>query len=169
MTASNSTPPELSTPRPDESTPADEMTMLRGWLVHLRGTAMYKLHGLDDEQLRWKPAPTANSLGGIAMHLAYCEQLWLRIVFAAQTPSRPDDTFAVPDGWSADDVIAFYWNEIAECDAVLDTAESLDERSAASIRPTTLRWIVTHLVEEIARHAGHMDITRELIDGLTGR
>ncbi|MEY2424219.1 MAG: hypothetical protein QOI95_4286 [Acidimicrobiaceae bacterium] len=168
MTASN-TPPQLSVPRPDEATPADEMTMLRGWLTHLRGSALYKVEGLDGDQLRWKPTPTANSLGGIVMHLGYCEQLWVRIVFAAQTPVRPPDTFAVPDGWTVIDVVSFYREEIAAADAVLDAAESLDQASAATIRPTTLRWIVVHLIDEIARHAGHMDITRELIDGQTGR
>src|SRR4029077_9772543 len=93
--------PTLHVSRPDESAPADEMTMVRGWLDHLRG-GVYKLEGLDAEHLRWRPTPTANSLGGIVMHLGYAERL-------------------------------------------------------------------THLVEEIARHAGHMDITRELIDGRTGR
>lgn len=145
--------------------------MLRGWLTHLRGSAVYKLEGLDDNQLRWKPSATANSLGGIVMHLGYCERLWVRIIFAGEsldlTPAR--EQFVVPDGWSVDDVVAFYETETATTDAVLESAESLDLPSAASVRPTTLRWIVTHLVEEIARHAGHMDITRELIDGQIGR
>ncbi|MEY2448624.1 MAG: hypothetical protein QOH79_2100 [Acidimicrobiaceae bacterium] len=165
----NTVPPALHVPRPDEGTAADEMTMLRGWLTHLRGSAIYKLEGLDDEQLRWKPTPTANSLGGIVMHLGHCEQLWVRIIFAAQTPERPIDTFAVPEGWTAADVVAFYEAEMGAADAVLDAAESLDQPSAAAVRPTTLRWVVTHLVEETARHVGHMDITRELVDGRTGR
>jgi hypothetical protein len=78
-------------------------------------------------------------------------------------------TFVLPDGWSVDDVVAFYRAETAAADAVLDRATSFDVASAADFRPTTLRWIVTHLIEEIARHAGHMDITRELLDGRTGR
>ena len=52
-------PPELRVPRPDESTPADEMTMARGWLTHLRESAIFKLEHLDYEQLRWAPTPTA--------------------------------------------------------------------------------------------------------------
>jgi uncharacterized damage-inducible protein DinB len=169
MTVPNNVPPALHVPRPDESTPADEMTMLRGWLTHLRSSAIYKLEDLDADQLRWKPSPTANSLGGIGMHLAYCEQLWVRVVFAAESLERPLDTFAVPEGWTAEQVVAFYEDEIAAVDAILDAAPSLDQASAAAMRPTTLRWIVTHLVEETARHAGHMDITRELLDGRVGR
>ena len=77
--------------------------------------------------------------------------------------------FELPDGWSVDDVVAFYRAETAAADAVLDRAGSFDLASRASIRPTTLRWVMTHLIEEPARHAGHMDITRELLDGKTGR
>ena len=168
-------PPALSVPRPDEAIAADEMTMLRGWLSHLRGSAIHKLDGLSEEQIRWKPAPTANSLGGIQVHLGYGERLWYRVVFAGEemdmswAEDRYASTFDVPEGWSADDVIAFYRSESALADAEIDRAVSLDQRSAGAIRPTTLRWILTHQIEEIARHAGHMDITRELIDGQTGR
>jgi len=166
-------PPLLHVPRPPEAEAADEMTMARGWLTHLRESAVYKVEGLTDEHLRWRPpgAPAANSLGGIVMHLGFGERQWLRLIFAGEdmdTSWRPH-TFEVPDGWSADDVIAFYRAETALADAVLDRARSFDEPSRAAIRPTTLRWIVTHLIEEIARHCGHMDITRELLDGLVGR
>ena len=168
-------PPKLQVPRPDESSAADEMTMLRGWLGHLRGSAIFKLDGLDDDQLRWRPTPAANSLGGIVVHLGYAERFWLRVVFAGEEIdiSWTDDgyapTFVVPDGWSVDDVVAFYRSETAATDAVLDGAASLDLPSRGTLRPTTLRWIVTHLVEELARHVGHIDITRELLDGRTGR
>lgn len=163
--------PELRVPRPDESTPADEPTMARGWLVHLRESAIFKLEGLDNEQLRWQPSPTANSLGGIVMHLGYAERQWLRAIFAGEDMdmSWRGQTFVVPRGWSGDDVIAFYRAETAASDAVLAAATSFDLHSRAEFRPTTLRWIVVHLVEETARHVGHMDITRELLDGRTGR
>jgi Protein of unknown function (DUF664) len=74
----------LRVPRPDESALLDEMTMLRAWLEHLRGSAEYKLEGLDYEQLRWKPGPTANSLGGIVMHMGYGERMWIQVVFAGE-------------------------------------------------------------------------------------
>ena len=171
MTQPASVPPAMHTPRPEEAAPADEAAMARGWLDHLRGSVLYKLEGLDDEQLRWRPAPSANSLGGIAVHLGYCERLWVRAIFAAEPMdlSFRAHMFDVPDGWTAGDVAGFYRAETAATDAVLDAAGSYDEPSAADFRPTTLRWIVGHLIEETARHAGHMDITRELIDGSTGR
>jgi len=165
------TPPQLHVGRPDEETPADEVTMARGWLQHLRDSALHKIEGLDDGQLRWAPAPTANSLGAIVMHLGYCERLWVRLFFAgeAMDQSWRAHMFELPEGWSVDDVAAFYRQETAGADAVLDAATSFDLPTASTARPTTLRWIVFHLIEETARHVGHMDITRELLDGSTGR
>lgn len=167
--------PNLTVPRPDESAPADELSMLRGWLDHLRGGVFHKLADLDDDQLRWRPAPTANSLGGIAMHLGHGGRLWLRVVFAGEamdmgwTADRYAPTFVVPDGWSVEDVVAFCRAEWAADDAVLDAVDSMDLPSRGAIRPTTIRWILDHMLEEMARHLGHMDITRELLDGRTGR
>jgi uncharacterized damage-inducible protein DinB len=164
-------PPALAVPRPDEATPADEMTMARAWLHHLREGAIYKLAHLDADQLRWKPTPDANSLGAIVVHLGYAERLWLRAIFASEPMDMTwrQHMFELPDGWSVAEVVAFYRAETAAADAVLDAATSFDLPSRAPIRPTTLRWVVDHLLEEIARHLGHMDITRELLDGRIGR
>jgi uncharacterized damage-inducible protein DinB len=167
----NEQPPTLAVPRPDEATPADEITMARAWLTHLRASAIYKLEDLDDAQLRWRPAPTANSLGAIAVHLGYAERLWFRAIFAGEQMEMTwrAHMFTLPDGWSRADVIKFYRAEIAAADAVLDAESSFDAPSRGPMRPTTLRWVVDHMIEEIARHCGHMDITRELLDGRTGR
>jgi uncharacterized damage-inducible protein DinB len=164
-------PPSLSIPRPDEAAPADEMAMARNWLQYLRDCAVFKLQDLDDDQLRWRPAPTANSLGIIVVHLGFAERLWLRAIFAGEPMDMGwrAHMFELPDGWSLDQVVAFYRAETAAADAVLDAAGSFDEPSRAGFRSTTLRWAVVHLIEETARHLGHMDITRELIDGRTGR
>ncbi len=165
------TPPTLHVPRPDEATPADEMTMARGWLEHLREGAIYKIEGLDDQQLRWRPAPTANSLGQIVVHLGYAERLWFRAIFAGESMDMTwrRHMFDLPDDWSVDEVVAFYRTETDAADAVLDDASSFDLPSRGELRPTTLRWAMTHMIEETARHLGHMDITRELLDGQVGR
>ena len=165
------TPPKLSVPRPEESVPLDEMPMARAWLQHLRDSAIFKLDGLDAAQLRWRPVPTANSLGVIVVHLGYAERLWIRAIFAGEPMDMTWRThmFELPDGWGHDEIVAFYREESALVDAVLDGAGSFDQPSAGDLRPTTLRWAVLHLIEETARHAGHMDITRELLDGSTGR
>jgi uncharacterized damage-inducible protein DinB len=145
--------------------------MARAWLVHLRESAIFKLDGLDDDQLRWAPTPTANALGAIVVHLGFAERLWLRAIFAGEAMDMGwrQRMFEVPDDWSGADVVAFYRAETAAGDAVLDAADSFDLVSRGAQRPTTLRWVVMHLIEETARHVGHMDITRELLDGRTGR
>jgi uncharacterized damage-inducible protein DinB len=164
--------PELRVTRPEEATPLDEVTMARAWLQHLRDSAIFKVEGLDARQLRWRPAPSANSLGVIVVHLGYAERLWIRAIFAGEPMDMEwrnhmfDD---LPEEWSVDDVVSFYRTASSAVDAVLDGATSFDLPSAASFRPTTLRWAVLHLIEETARHAGHMDITRELLDGGVGR
>ncbi|HEX3795857.1 MAG TPA: DinB family protein [Acidimicrobiales bacterium] len=164
-------PPILAVPRPEESAPADEMTMARGWLTHLREGAIYKLSDLDEEQLRWRPTPAANSLGQIVFHLGLSERLWFRAVYAGEPMDMEwrGHMFDLPDGWNRSDLEAFYREETAASDRVLDAAFSFDLASSGPLRPTTLRWVVFHVIEETARHAGHMDITRELIDGMTGR
>ena len=83
--------------------------------------------------------------------------------------ARRPNTFELPEGWGAADAVAFYRAESALADAVLDQAPSFDSPSRGDFRPTTLRWAVFHLLEEAARHVGHMDITRELLDGSVGR
>jgi uncharacterized damage-inducible protein DinB len=147
------------------------MAMARAWLNHLRESAIFKLEDLNDEQLRWTPTATANSLGTIVVHLGFAERLWVRAIFAGESMDMAwrAHMFELAAGWSVDEVVTFYRGETAAADTVLDGATSLDAPSAADIRRTTLRWVVTHLIEETARHVGHMDITRELLDGRTGR
>lgn len=150
--------------------------MLVGWLNHLRQSASRKLDGLSDEQLRWRPSPTANSVGGILQHLAYGERYMFRIVFAGQRiefdfamDGAISDTELGPNA-TVESVQAFYARETALADGATVGAD-LESWSKAPYlgKPTTLRWLFTHMIEETARHAGHLDITRELIDGKTGR
>ena len=176
MAAADENPPPLLTPRPASDAAADERTTLLGWLDHLRKSASRKLDGLNDEQLRWRPAPTANCIGGIVQHLGYGERYMFRIVFAGEnvpfdfaSDGAASDTELGPAA-TAKSVQEFYARESALADTAIAGA-SLDSWSRAAYlgSPTTLRWLVTHMIEETARHAGHLDITRELIDGSTGR
>ena len=145
--------------------------MARAWLQHLRESAIFKVEGLDPTQLRWQPSPMANSLGVIVVHLGYAERLWLRAICAGEQMDMAwrAHMFELPEGWGVEDAVAFYREESKRADAVLDRAASFDLASRGDFRPTTLRWAVYHLIEETARHVGHMDITRELLDGSVGR
>jgi hypothetical protein len=145
--------------------------MARGWLQHLRDSAIFKVEGLDSAQLRWQPAPAANSLGVLVVHLGYTERLWLRAICAGEEMDMAwrAHMFELPEGWGVVEAVAFYRQESARADAVLDAIPTLDPPSRGDFRPTTFRWAVFHLIEETARHVGHMDITRELLDGRVGR
>jgi uncharacterized damage-inducible protein DinB len=164
-------PPELRVTRPDEAAPLGETAMARAWLQHLRESAIFKIEDLDSEQLRWRPASGANSLGVLVVHLGYAERLWFRAIAAGEPMDMGwrASMFDLPDGWGVDEVVAFYRGESALADRALDLVASLDQPSAAAFRPTTWRWALFHMIEETARHVGHMDITRELLDGRTGR
>ena len=166
-------PPKTATPLPPESEPADEFTMLRAWLHYLRASALRKVEGLNPQQLRWRPAPGANSAGAIIQHLGYGERWWFRIVFAGEDVSvdfkENERTFMLDPEATASSVRDFYRRESELADRAIEGA-SLDDWSRTNLgRRATLRWILTHIVEETARHAGHLDVTRELIDGERGR
>ena len=105
------------------------------------------------------------------MHLGYAERLWFRAIAAGEATDMGwrAHMFELPDGWGVDEISVFYRSECAGADAALDRVPSLDLPSAGDFRPTTWRWAVFHMIEETARHAGHMDITRELLDGSRGR
>jgi hypothetical protein len=103
-------PPTLRVPRPEEARPLDEIAMARAWLQHLRDSAIFKVEDLDPTQLRWTPAPTANSLGVLVVHLGYTERLWLRAVSAGEPMDMAwrARMFELPEGWSAEEAVAFY-------------------------------------------------------------
>src|SRR5579864_2421016 len=129
----------MAVPRPEEAVPLDEMPMARAWLQHLRDSAVFKLDGLDPEQLRWAPTPTSNSLGVIVVHLGYAERLWGRVIFAGEHMDMAwrRHMFEIPDGWSTADVIDFYRAETAAVDRVLDGVKSFDLPARGEMRPTT--------------------------------
>ena len=154
---------------------ADERTTLVAFLDFLRESMIFKLEGVSEEQARWKPAATANPLVSLVQHLGYVENWWFRVCFngeedALYPPDDPDVDFRVPDDRPVADVIGFYRLEIEHANKIALGAPSLDDMSARSARGErrSLRWILVHMIEETARHAGHADITRELIDGSTG-
>ncbi len=164
-------PPELQVPRPDRDHASRRDGHGPGLAPAPARERDLQARGLDAQQLRWRPAPTANSLGVIVVHLGYAERLWFRAIAAGEPMDMAwrATMFELPAGWGVEEVIAFYRGECALADAALDRVPSLDLPSRADFRPTTWRWAMFHMIEETARHAGHMDITRELLDGRTGR
>jgi uncharacterized damage-inducible protein DinB len=153
---------------------ADEKEMLYVALDRHRDAVLWKLEGLGDEDLRRPMVPSGTSLLGMVKHLAVVEYGWFCDTFGREHEPLPfdedepeADLRVGPDETTAD-VLAFYDRARKASDQVIADLE-VEDAGTASYGPTvTLRWVLIHMIEETARHAGHADIVRELIDGATG-
>jgi uncharacterized damage-inducible protein DinB len=168
---------ELEDPRRVEpSYLLGDRDMLEGWLEFHRATLLLKCEGLDDERRKARPVLTSKlSLHGLVRHMAEVERNWFRRVLLSRPDTPPiwydpevDDSELVPlDGASwEEDLVA--WQ--AECEASREIASRhvLDDTGLRRGAPCSLRWIYVHMIEEYARHNGHADLIRELVDGSVG-
>ena len=153
-----------------------ERAMLEGWLEYHRVTLLLKCEGLSDEQRKRRSIPTsALSLHGLVRHMAEVEQNWfVRVLLARpETPSLfaidgVDDSELVPlDGADFDSDLGV-WHATCEAARANAASRQLDDTGTRRGEPCSLRWIYTHMIEEYARHNGHADILRELVDGAVG-
>jgi uncharacterized damage-inducible protein DinB len=149
-----------------------ERDMLLAYLQRQRELVHWKLAGLSDEAARTTATPSGMSIAGLVRHLTNVERSWFRRHLDGQQGLEFDWSDEDPDGdmragerLSLAQLLADYRDECARCDEVIARHE-LDEPSA--VRDHTLRWILMHLVEETARHVGHLDLLRELADGVVG-
>jgi len=151
-----------------------EREMLAGFSDWYRAVVVNKVDGLALEDASRVMTPTGMSPLGIVKHLAWAECGWFRDAFAGEDvpeEASSEESFRVAPGNTVDSVIAAYRDECAHARRITDAAASLDDLSseATEIRGrVSLRWIVIHMLEETARHAGHLDVMREHIDGRTG-
>jgi len=152
----------------------DEKESLQASLDRHRDVVRWKLEGLDDGELRRPMTPSGTNLLGLVKHLASVEYGWFCETFGRATEQLPfvqDDPEAdmrvAPDESTAD-ILAFYARATAAANQVIDELDVEDTGTAWYGETVTLRWVLIHMIEETARHAGHMDIVRELIDGATG-
>ena len=154
-----------------------ERDMMLGWLKFHRDTAIYKLEGLSDEDAHRRVVPTSELTPvGIVNHLAYVEWGWFRAVFAGEPEATiwaesGDDDIEFKTTAPVADAVAFYREQIARADEIIAGASFDDlavfKRDSWPEHPS-MRWIVSHMLEETARHNGHMDLLREMIDGSIG-
>jgi uncharacterized damage-inducible protein DinB len=154
----------------------DERQMLESWLEFHRTTLLMKCEGLDDVARKHRPVETSNlSLHGLIRHMTDVERGWFSRVLLNQ-PELPrvfldpavEDSELVPIDdamWEADLVA---WRTECEQSRVVAATRSLDDTGRRSGQAVSLRWIYVHMIEEYARHNGHADLMRELIDGSVG-
>ena len=152
----------------------NEKESLQASLDRHRDVLLWKLQGLDDEALRRPMTPSGTNLLGLLKHVGAVEYGWFCSTFGRETEplpfddDDPDADLRVEPHETTADVLAFYGRARAAADQVIAETD-LDDTGRAWFGPqVSMRWVLIHMIEENARHAGHMDIVRELIDGLTG-
>lgn len=176
--------PEAEDPRNQEEKVVGELATYRDYLRHYRLTLEFKCQDLTPEQLaRRSVAPSTMSLLGLVRHMAQVEHSWFQRAFQQRFDEpRPywstedndlDFNGAEPTQACVEDAFASWQQQVARADAWLDTqsddsmGDDVSYNSDGAIRP--VRDILVHMVEEYARHAGHADLLREVIDGRTGQ
>ncbi|MEV7028023.1 DinB family protein [Kitasatospora sp. NPDC093558] len=154
---------------------AAERDTLASFLDHQRDTLAMKCAGLTPGQLRTRALqPSGLSLLGLVRHLAEVERSWFRNVLADEGRpgfwKHPDGSFAEFDVDDADpdEAFAVWRGECEHARELVAAAPSLETPGHYGEEVFSLRWILTHMIEEYARHNGHADLLREHIDGTTG-
>ncbi|MEV6807519.1 DinB family protein [Streptomyces sp. NPDC051132] len=156
----------------------DERTQLTTFLAYVRATARAKCEDLCDDDARKAllPGSPLMTLSGLINHLRWVEYYWFRVVFLGEedegpwTDEDPDREMRIAVDYPLSVLLDEYAEQSARHDELI-AAHGLDtkaRRPRDDGEPRDLRWILLHLIEETARHNGHLDILRELIDGRTG-
>ncbi len=152
-----------------------EKESLHGFLDKQRDVVVWKLEGLSDTDLRRPMVPSGTNLLGIVKHLAAVEYGWFCLTFGRKHEPMPfdeqnrDADLRVDPDETTQDILAFYERARTAADNVIDELDHEDTGTSWGRGDTvSLRWVLLHMIEETARHAGHADVVRELIDGAVG-
>lgn len=144
----------------------DERELLLAWLGFLRDAVVRDLEGLDEQGARWHPDGALISVLGVVNHLTHVEWRWIDGAVRGENVSRDEGEFHPGPELTVDAAIAAYRDRAAATDAVVrDLPIDTPSRRAADV---DVRWVLLHLINETARHAGHADATRQLLDGTAG-
>jgi uncharacterized damage-inducible protein DinB len=154
--------------KPPRLSGSGERATLRALTQYHRESIVRKLDGISEEAARREFVGSGTTLLFLVKHLTRAEILWIGRRFAGRDLPVPDDSIVDED--TIDSVVRAYRAAWALADSISDHA-SLDQtfQDVGTATMVDLRWVLTHILEETARHAGHADILRELVDGTTGR
>lgn len=181
-----------STPLPVIPAQGNETELLTAFLDYQRAVVRRKAEGLTNEQLnvRLPSHPSTLTIGGVVKHLSWVEIKWSQAVFLGRDYTDIDEPWATHRStdphWEWDThaltpqaLLALYDSAITAATEAYDSAPPTQLSARAGCADPgqdedddatryELRWILTHLIEEYARHAGHLDLLREHVDGATG-
>jgi uncharacterized damage-inducible protein DinB len=144
----------------------DERELYLRWLAFLRGAVIRKVEGVDEQGARWTPDGGLLPLLGIVNHLTHVEWRWIDGGMLGEEVDKRADEYTPGRELTVDAALAAYRERAARTDAAVRSL-ALDAPCAWG-PDTDLRWVLLHLINETARHAGHADATRELLDGTVG-
>ncbi len=154
---------------PEHATePSADRAVLLDFCADQHRAVLGILEGLTDDEVRSTPWASVMSIGGIVQHLGYVERWWYSKVFEGADVELPwsdadrDADFRLADDMGVNRLNAFYLAEVQRADIVIAGA-SFDDVARHPKYPLTLRWIVVHMLEETARHLGHLDLMRETV------
>ncbi|UOE21823.1 DinB family protein [Thermobifida halotolerans] len=151
----------------------DEKTTLLTFLDYLRESVAAKLAGLTEEQAREPRVPSGTSLLWLVKHLTAVEFDWFAWAYAGVDAPFRNYRLQPTAEETVESVLAAYREAVRHSNEIVRACVDLDRPGVRSVRenerPPSLRWVLVHMVEETARHAGHADILRELTDGAVGR
>jgi uncharacterized damage-inducible protein DinB len=145
----------------------DERELLLRWLAYLRGAVLRKAEGISDDEARWTPPGTLIPLAGIVNHLTQVEWRWIDGGMLGEQTSRSEEEFRPGPELTVTAAVAAYRERAKATEAAVREMPSLAELCRTR-EGTDLRWVLLHLINETARHAGHADAVRELLDGSSG-
>ncbi|MFB6816719.1 DinB family protein [Streptomyces sp. NPDC056347] len=164
--------------RTDTPPARDERTQLATFLDYVRDTARVKCEGVSPDDARRAPLPGSPlmTVAGLINHLSWVEYHWFEVMFLGGedegpwTEEDPDREMRIALDMPLDDVLALYAERTARYRELVAShdLDTLAVRPRGDGRHPDLRWIVLHLIEETARHNGHLDLIREIVDGTTG-
>lgn len=157
---------------------ADERELLLGFIRWQREQVVATAHELTDEQLRWRPDDRLMAIGAIINHLTHMEWRWVEGRYLTRPFPPRSNEYDLDDSVTRVQLVDAYWRQAQRTESIVRDATDLDApclgdeggRGPAHEllgfdTPITLRWVLLHLLEETAHHAGHADSTREMLDG----
>jgi uncharacterized damage-inducible protein DinB len=151
---------------------ADERTTLLSFLDYLREAVIAKAEGVPDEAAKAPGVVSGTSLLGLVKHLTAVELNWFVWAYEGADLPQWDDGTAPTGQETGAGLIAAYRAAVRRSNETVAACDDLERPGARSLRetaPPSMRWVLVHMIEETARHAGHADIIRERYDGSVGR
>ncbi|WP_253889833.1 DinB family protein [Actinokineospora diospyrosa] len=153
----------------------DERELLSAFLDYLRGTIAHKSAGLSEEDTHRSVLPSPlMTVAGLLSHLRWVEAYWFEVALSGQpdrapySAEHPDGEFEIAANLTTAELLADY---AGQCERSREITAGLGLDDTVAFRDgkrLSLRWVLIHMVEETGRHAGHLDVIRELLDGATG-